>query len=478
MKHLIILSIMAVSALVLLAGCRGGSRTAKHERDSTFTSLRHPDWSRNAVIYEVNLRQYTREGTVEAFARELPRLNELGVDILWFMPVHPISELNRKGTLGSYYAVQDYTGFNPEFGTVDDFKAVVAKAHGMGMKVLVDWVANHTGCDNRWVTEHPDWYVRDSLGQMVGPYDWTDTYKLDYGNADMRQAMIDAMIYWVKDVGVDGFRCDVAAEVPVDFWDEARRQLQEVKPDLFMLAEASAPALQKNAFDMGYNWPMKDLFNEIAATSGQYFFKKEGEDTVRAFPERHAADIDSLLALQREQYPADTYLMNMTSNHDLNSWEGTEFDRLGTLARPFAVLSYTLPGMPLIYTGQEAGFARAFKFFEKDNPPQWEPRVKEYFDFYKTMNHLKHTHPALRAGVEGGDMVRYATDTRDVYAFSRTADGHTVWVVVNLGPGDTFVKFADDVAPLPESSVSLFTGQHEPWPEYLEPGGARVYVSR
>ena len=478
MKHLIILSIMAVAVLALLAGCRSGTKKRVIERDSTFTSLQHPDWSRNAVIYEVNLRQYTDEGTVNAFARELPRLKELGVDILWFMPVHPISELNRKGTLGSYYAVQDYTGFNPEFGTVDDFKAVVKTAHQMGMKVLIDWVANHTGCDNGWVAEHPEWYVHDSLGQMVGPYDWTDTYKLNYMNPQMRQAMIDAMLYWVKEVGVDGFRCDVAGEVPVDIWDEARRQLQEANPDLFMLAEASVPALQQDAFDMGYNWPMKDLFSEIAATSGQYFFKKEGEDTVRKFPERHATDIDSLLALQAKQYPTDTYLMNMTSNHDLNSWEGTEFDRLGILAAPFAVLSYTLPGMPLIYTGQETGLARAFEFFEKDTPPQWEPRIKEYFDFYKTLNHLKHTQPALRAGVEGGEMVRYATEEPDVYAFSRTADGHTVWVMVNLGSGDTYVNFKDKVEPLPASSVNAFTGVHEQWPDYLRPGDFRVYVSR
>ena len=478
MKNLIVLPLAVgiVAAVAVMAGCRGASSSKNIERDSTFTTLRHPEWSRNAVIYEVNLRQYTREGTVEAFARELPRLKELGVDVLWFMPVHPISELNRKGTLGSYYAVRDYTGFNPEFGTVDEFRKLVGTAHRMGMKVLIDWVANHTGCDNIWVQEHPDWYVRDSLGRMVGPYDWTDTYKLDYSNRQMLRAMVDAMRYWVDEVGVDGFRCDVAGEVPVDFWDWARPQLQEGKPDLFMLAEASVPELQKNAFDMGYNWPMKDLFSEIAATSGQYFFKKEGEGTVRAFPERHATDIDSLLALQARQYPKDTYLMNMTSNHDLNSWEGTEFDRLGILAKPFAVLTYTLPGMPLIYTGQETGFARPFEFFEKDLPPQWEPRVKEYFDFYKALNHLKHTHPALRAGVEGGDIVRYPTANPDIYAFSRTADGHTVTVIVNIGKGDTYVEFTGEAPVLSKSSVNLFTGRHEALPGYLMPGAHMGYV--
>lgn len=477
MKHIFILPLVlvAVAALAILAGCRG-TASKKIERDSTFTTLHHPQWSRNAVIYEVNLRQYTNEGTLEAFAKELPRLKEMGVDVLWFMPVHPISELNRKGTLGSYYAVQDYTGFNPEFGTVEEFRKVVNTAHRMGMKVLIDWVANHTGCDNRWVTEHPDWYVRDSVGAMVGPYDWTDTYKLDYSNAEMRKAMADAMRYWVTDLDVDGFRCDVAGEVPVDFWEETTRQLREVKPELFMLAEASKPELQKNAFDMGYNWPMKDLFSEIAATSKQYFFKKEGEDTIRKFPERHATDIDSLLALQAKQYPTDTYLMNMTTNHDLNSWEGTEFDRLGVLAKPFAVLTYTLPGMPLIYTGQETGFGRPFKFFDKDLPPQWEPRLKEYFDFYKSLNHLKHNHPALRAGVEGGEIVRYHTENPDIYAFSRTAGGHTVWVIVNLGPGDTYVKFTGDAPELSESALNLFSGQHDSIPDYLIPGAYLIFV--
>lgn len=264
------------------------------------------------------------------------------------------------------------------------------------------------------MTEHPDWYEKDSLGNMKGVYDWTDVYVFDYSNKEMRKGMIDAMKFWLTDVGVDGFRCDVAMEVPTDFWEEARPQLQAVKEDLFMLAEASVPELQKDGFDMGYNWPMKDLFSAIAATSGQYTFK--GSDgKVREFPATHANAIDSLVNRQTADYPKDTYLMNMVTNHDLNSWEGTEFDRLGNLSDAFAVLSYTLPGMPLIYTGQETGMNRAFEFFEKDKAPTWEPR-NAYFTFYQNLNRLKHTQHALAAGLEGGEMVNLPTTSNDIIA--------------------------------------------------------------
>ncbi len=441
------------------------------------TTVKHPDWSRNAVIYEVNLRQYTDSGKVTDFAKELPRLKELGVDILWFMPIFPISELNRKGELGSYYAVKDYTAFNPEFGTIDQFKDVVKQAHDLGLKVILDWVPNHSGCDNPWVTKHPDWYAKNADGNMYGPYDWTDVYKFDYSNQQLRRAMVDAFKFWLTDVNVDGFRCDVAMEVPTDFWDETRPQLQAVKPDLFMLAEASSPELQVNAFDMGYNWPMKDLFSAIAATSGQYTFAKEGE-SLRKFPVTRATAIDSLLAEQDASYPADTYLMNMITNHDLNSWEGTEFQRLGNLTDAFAILSYTLPGMPLIYTGQETGLNRAFEFFVKDTPPQWEPR-NSYFDFYKRLNALKHSHPALRAGKQGGDIKRYPTTSDDLYIFSRTVGHDTVLVFVNLGQGPTVqtIEYTDQ-APYAQSMINYFTGKAETLPQSLANGEWRIYVSK
>lgn len=473
-----IFSALGMIGALIFSACGGKGNTAKtekEERDSTFTTVNHPEWSRNAVIYEVNLRQFTESGKASDFAKELPRLKDLGVDILWFMPIHPISKQDRKGTLGSYYAVADYTAFNPEFGTIEEFKDVVKQAHDQGMKVILDWVPNHSGRDNKWVTEHPDWYEKDSLGNMKGVYDWTDVYVFDYSNPEMRKGMIDAMKFWLTEVGVDGFRCDVAGEVPTDFWDEARPQLQNAKEDLFMLAEASKPELQKNGFDMGYNWPMKDLFSEIAATSGQYTFK--GSDgKVREFPEKHAVDIVTMVQNQSEEYPKDTYLMNMVTNHDLNSWEGTEFDRLGNLTDAFAVLSYTLPGMPLIYTGQETGMNRAFEFFEKDKAPQWEPR-NEYFTFYQNLNRLKHNQAALAAGLEGGEMVSYAAGSPDVIAFSREKDGSKVVVLANLGNTENEVKFQGN-APATEGMTNYFTGEDAAIPASLTPGQYIVLVNK
>lgn len=474
MRKFLFISLFVVASSTFAVSCNSQKSTeTTTDRDSTFTTVNQPEWSRNAVIYEVNLRQYTPSASIKEFTTHLPRLKELGVDILWFMPIHPISELNRKGELGSYYAVKDYKGFNPEFGTIDEFKEAVKQAHDLGMKVILDWVPNHTGCDNAWVTEHPEWFSLNEEGKMYGPFDWSDVYELNYDNREMRAAMIDALKFWLTDINVDGFRCDVAGEVPTDFWDEARPQLDAVKPELFMLAEASKPELNKHAFNMGYNWPMKDLFSEIAATAGQYTFKKEGEP-MRTFPIKHAVAIDSLLVDQAENYPKDTYLMNMITNHDLNSWEGTEFERLGNLSDAFAVLSYTLPGMPLIYTGQETGMNRAFEFFKKDNAPTWEPR-NEFFTFYKKLNDLKHNQAALKAGLEGGEMVRYATTSKDLYTFSRSVEGSEVVVLVNLGKEKQAVEFLAEV-PVIENKINYFTGESEVLPTTLNAGEYRVYT--
>ena len=466
--------VLVVAVACTFAACTGGKSAGTAEQtDSTYTQVKHPDWSRNAVIYEVNLRQFTDSGTVTAFAEQLPRLKELGVDILWFMPIHPISEKDRKGTLGSYYAVRDYKAFNPEFGTIDQFKDVVRKAHDMGFKVVIDWVPNHSGRDNVWVDQHDDWYKHDSLGNKIGIYDWTDVYCFDYSNPEMRKGMIDAMKFWLTEVGIDGFRCDVAGEVPTDFWEEARPQLEAANPNLFMLAEASKPELQRICFDMGYNWPMKDLFSEIAATQGFYTFADK-DGNVRQFPVKAAAAIDSLLAEQAKTYPRDSYLMNMITNHDLNSWEGTEFERLGKLSQAFAVLTYTLPGMPLIYTGQETGMNRAFEFFEKDKAPTWEPR-NEYFTFYQKLNGLKHAQKALAAGEQGGPMVRYATASPNVYAFSREKDDSRVVVLVNLGKDEAKVEFTAD-APDVNGLKDYFTGSPAALPATLAPGAYTVLV--
>lgn len=435
------------------------------------TKVHHPEWSRNAVIYEVNTRQYTPEGTFKAFGEQLPRLKDLGVDILWFMPIHPISQEGRKGTLGSYYAVQDYTAVNPEFGTLDDFRDVVNKAHDLGMKVIIDWVPNHSGRDNKWVKEHPDWYARNDKGEMFGDADWTDVYKFDYNNPAMRRGMTDAMKFWLEEAGINGFRCDVAMMVPVDFWNQLRPELEAVQPSLFMLAEASQPDLNEQGFDMSYNWPMKDLFSHIANTQGEYTFKENP-----GYPFANALSIDTMLLKQAREWPADSYLMNMVTNHDLNSWEGTEFQRLGKLEPAFAVLTYTLPGMPLIYTGQETGMNRRFEFFEKDRAPEWEPR-NGCFDFYQTLNALKHHHRALRAGLAGGgEMLRYATASPDLYVFERRVGDDRVLTAVNLGKEElplTFTGAVPDTAGL----FNIFTGESK-LPATLIPGGYAVLATR
>ncbi|MDE6267454.1 MAG: alpha-amylase [Muribaculaceae bacterium] len=472
---LLIIGAAALLGCGILSSCKSKKaevETPATAADSTLvTSLHQPEWSRNAVIYEVNWRQSTPSGTIKEYMPQLDRLKDLGVDIIWMMPVHPISEKNRKGTLGSYYAVKDYKALNPELGTMDDFKAFVDEAHKKGMKVIIDWVPNHSGCDNAWVKEHPSWYARNEKGEMYGPYDWTDVYKFNYSNPEMREGMTDALKFWVTEVGVDGFRCDVAGEVPVDFWDEVRPKLDAAKEGgVFMLAEASVPALQVNGFNMGYNWPMKDVFNAIAATAGQNTYDSH------EYRQLYASAIDSLVKVQAKEYPKDTYLMNMITNHDLNSWEGTEFQRLGNLTEAFAVISYTLPGMPLIYTGQETGMNRAFEFFEKDKAPDWEPR-NEYFTFYQKLNALKHNEAALRAGEEGGEMKDYPATDKHVLAFSRTKGDSQVTVVANLGNEEATVAFDGEAPNVDiETMTDYFAGSAASMPETLKAGEWRVFV--
>lgn len=380
--------------------------------------LPHVAWSRQATIYEVNLRQYTPEGTIKAFAAQLPQLKAMGVDILWLMPVHPIGVKDRKGTLGSYYASRDYLAVNPEFGTLDDLRALVQQAHALGMKLILDWVPNHTAWDHPWVAQHPDWYKKNAAGQIFpvtfgeGEHkeEWTDVVALDYTQPALRQAMIDAMAFWVRDVGVDGFRCDVAGLVPMPFWREARAALDRIKP-VFMLAEWDTPEMHDRAFDMTYDLGLFDVFKAIA----------KGRVGKSALVE--------LLASPRQAYPADAYRMRYTANHDSNSWHGSDAELFGPSLRAFAVLAATLPGMPLLYGGQEGGFDKRLKFFEKD-PIEWKDRPLA--GFYTQLFRLKHEHPALAAGIEGGPMQLIELSHPTLFAFSREKGDDRVTVVVNL----------------------------------------------
>lgn len=374
----------------------------------------HPDWAYNAVIYEMNIRQYTPEGTFDAAAQQLPRLKKLGVDVLWLMPVYPIGVKERKGTLGSYYAIRDYCDVNPEFGDMDDFDRFLSQAHESGFKVILDWVANHTSPDAVWESGKPaDWYVRDSLGNTVTQYDWTDIAELNYDNKDMRAAMADAMRFWL-DKGVDGFRCDMACEVPVDFWRETLPQLRKDYPGVYFLAEGETPELHEDAFDASYAWKLHHLLNDIA----------QGRKGV--------PDLEEYIAEDSAAYPAEAFRLMFTSNHDENSWAGTEFERMGDAARAMAVLTFTLPGgQPLIYTGQEMGWNHRFEFFEKDPVPAWEEN--SYTDFYRELINIRHRNPALSAGEKGGkfDIVSTAGNT---LVFTRTLPDNKVTVSVQLCP--------------------------------------------
>jgi glycosidase len=384
------------------------------------TQVRHPAWTRSASLYEVNIRQYTPEGTFRAFERHLPRLRRMGVDVIWIMPINPISKMERKGSLGSYYAVSDYHAVNPEYGDLADFKHLVAEAHRLHMKVILDWVANHTGWDNVWTVEHPDWFKRNAKGELEGFHytdlsdhheeTWADVIGLDYSKPAVRQGMIEAMSYWLRETDIDGFRCDVAWTLPVDFWDEARSKLDAIKP-VFMLAEADTPDLQVKAFDMTYDWALYHLLIKVARGQAD------------------GADLARLYTQPPRVYPAGAYRMTFTSDHDENSWNGTDRQLYGDGAETMAVLAATLPGMALVYSGQEAALDKRLAFFDKD-PIDWKTYSRT--DFYARLLKLKHDRPALWNGASGGRMRLLDTGNPKVFAFDRTKGKDRVRVVVNL----------------------------------------------
>ena len=367
----------------------------------------------NSVVYEMNVRQYTPEGTFAAAQQELPRLAELGVDIVWLMPIYPIGVDGRKGPLGSYYAVKNYCDVNPEFGTLADFDNFLAEAHRLGLRVVLDWVANHTSPDNVWVTERPaDWYERDAQGNTTFTADWSDTANLNYENHDVWTGMADAMRFWMER-GIDGFRCDMACEVPLEFWKETISGLRADYPDMYMLAEGEEPLLHTlSGFNSSYSWELHHMMNAIA----------RGEQNIPellAYLEKDAA-----------RHPAEAFRLMFTSNHDENSWAGTEFERMGEAAKLMAVLTFTLPnGQPLIYTGQEMGWNKRFEFFQKDPVPAWEKN--EYFDFYKELIAIRHANPALAAGANGGVFEVVSTDDSTL-VFTRTLPGNKVTVKAEL----------------------------------------------
>lgn len=427
---------------------------ARAQAPPPITKVRHAPWAENAVIYELNVRQFTQQGTFRAIMPRVDELKRLGVNMVWFMPIHPIGAKNRKGTLGSYYAVKDFRAVNPEFGTLDDFKALVAKMHAAGMRVIIDFVPNHTSWDNPLAVEHPDWYAKNAQGNFIPPVpDWADVIQLDYSKQGLRDYMYGVMEYWVRDVGIDGYRADVAGRVPTDFWNEARARLERIKP-VFMLAEAEKPELLLKAFDADYASEYFHLFRRIA----------KGE--------AKASDLDGLRATDAEKYPRGSWRMLFTTNHDQNTWLDTDVSLFGVEgSKTFALLTYALPGKPLIYNGQELGNPKKLAFFERD-PIAWKespPRA-----WYERLTHLYTKHASLHAGR------MHRVSTKDpIYALIRQAPGDAPFLVVANLSGKSVDTTLTLSAPIKTLEEQLGGGHVTPGGHQLtlrlEPWGRRLY---
>jgi len=418
----------------------------------------HPAWAGQSNIYEVNLRQYSTAGNIIEFEKALPRLKDMGVEVLWFMPITPIGLEGRKMSekeMGSYYAVKDYKAFNPDYGTMDDWKAFVKKAQGMGFKVIVDWVANHSSPDNNWVKTHPQFYAKDSAGNLIPPFDWTDVRKLNYASRELRDSMIAAMKFWLTETGIDGFRCDVAEQVPTDFWKECITELKKVK-NVYMLAEGEKPELHAAGFDETYTWNMMHFMQELY----------QGKKSVKQF--------DSLIKAGIDSFPANAYRLYFTSNHDENSWNGTEFEKYGDAFKTFAVFTQTMyQSVPLIYSGQEAMNKKRLKFFVKDTIP-WTAEMG-MATFYKTMLTLRRSNPALAANASYKRLASSADSA--VFVYEREQEGHKVVVILNLSKQAQKFTIKDDaVSGSPLNVFSALNEKISSGEEFsLQPWGFTVY---
>jgi len=445
---------IACYLLILLTGCKLMSHD-DNKPAGALSATSHPQWILQSNIYEVNVRQYTPEGTFKAFEASLPRLKQMGVDILWFMPVTPISKTDRKGTLGSYYAVADYKTVNPEFGNMDDFKWMVKKAHDLGFKVIVDWVANHTGADNPWLIRHPDFYNHDSTGKIIYAFDWTDTRDLNYDNKVMRDSMIAAMQYWITETDIDGFRCDAANEVPTDFWKDCIAQLRKTK-QVFMLAEGDKPELATAGFDATYAWPMFQTMKQVAAGT------------------RSVPALDSVLIKQDSSFPAGACYLYFTSNHDENSWNKSDYGTFpGPEHAPFAVFTQTMKaGIPLVYSGQEEPVLKPISFFEKDTI-----RFAKYAraNFYKALLDLRKRNPALATDASFKKIS--VGDDKALYAFMREKGGYQIVVILNLSNKQQTITITDKN--ITGKPMNVFMGTKETLQQNqtfnIEPWGYIVY---
>lgn len=442
MKH----SALIICMLFTFVACKTEKREEVKVEEETAEVLAPISASdmETAVIYEANIRQYSPEGTFDEFTKDIPQLKELGVKVIWLMPVFPISETKRKATggadskfasefsqeeqvnyLGSYYAVTDFTEINPEFGTKEDFRELVKMAHRNSIYVILDWVPNHTGWDHGWLKTNPEYYTQNEKGEVIHPKDtdWTDVADLNYDNQAMRNEMIADMSYWITKEGVDGFRCDVAGSVPLDFWQQAVPQLRE-KKDLFMLAEAWEPELlDGNLFDMAYAWDGHHLLNGLA---------KE---------EKNLEDYEAYIQKINKDYDADDILMNFVTNHDENSWNGSLKERMGDASELMTALSFMLKGMPLIYSGQEYDLNHRLKFFEKDSIPKTKG---DSWQLLQKLGKLKNTNPALNGGKNAASYNRLESE-ENILMFERSKDGETILFIGNFSNSGNKISVPEGV---------------------------------
>ena len=445
--------LLLVTIVSIFIGCKNDND--KKTTDDNLKTDEHPSWIMQGNIYEVNVRQYTPEGTFKAFETHLERLKEMGVQTLWFMPINPISVKDRKGVLGSYYAVSSFVDINPEFGTMDDWKALVKRCHSLGLKVIIDWVPNHTGADHSWLTTHPDFFVLDSITKKpLSPFDWTDARKLNYNNLALHDTMINQMKFWITQTDIDGFRCDVAGEVPDNFWVKCIAALKKEK-NIFMLAEGDRKGLHESGFDATYAWNDFSVMKNIA--SGK----------------RVAKDFDSALAKSDTLFPKNYLRMFFTSNHDENTWNKADYATMpGASHAPFAVLTQTIKNsVPLIYSGQEEPFLDSLSFFYKDTIS-----FGKYLraPFYKKLLALRKSNEALSANASFKKVV--VGNENAVYAYTREKGKSKILVILNLSNKEQAITVND--ASLHGNPYNVFMGNAEPLtnkPWNVEPWGYVIY---
>lgn len=440
-------------------------------QEETHKKEKVSDWMPEAIIYEVNLRHHTPEGTLAAFAGQLDSLKDLGVNVLWFMPIQPIGIEKRKAKgdlfaadikdsmeraryLGSPYSIRNYTEINPDYGTMDEFKSLVKRCHEAGFKVILDWVGNHTSWDHPWISEHPDWYTKNKKGEITDPLNekgesigWTDVADLNYDNKDMRKAMASSMKFWVDECDIDGFRCDVAMNVPADFWEYAKNELEKTKP-MFMLAESEEHDMRQfdSAFNAYYGWEMHHVMNEIY----------KGNKTPKY--------LDTLLQKKSVKFKKDVFAMNFITNHDENSWNGTEFERMGEAWKAMAVFAFTSPGIPLMYTGQEKGLKKRLRFFEKDTVIA--STDFDYFGFYQQILKIRREHTALWALPENKNVTFIPTANSNLLMFSRENGEDRLRIAINMS-----IETVKLTPGLPENSKFLLMDGYQREKSSLGPWG-------